>query len=307
MRRQSRHQRRRNRHDDHRELERPLAPQAIAEMAEQDPADRAHEIADGEDAEGVDEARQRVRRGKEARADDRREEGEHDEVVPLEQVADIAGRDGPEVEPLVTTFHARQHTASRRRRRPVSASALHCPGHGRGAHEGHGCRDRGRRHRGRIRGAPPRAARPPRHGARAGRDRLRRVGRQCGHDRLDRLGPCAGSARPPHRGQPRPVQGDGARSWRGHRAPAVGLAPGHPHRGAARLRARPRGGAPRARACDRAARHPRRPEPRARPEPGAPRRRLLAAALPGRSRAGHAGLRAGRRADRAPASSPITK
>ncbi len=187
------------------------------------------------------------------------------------------------------------------------ASALHCPGHGGGAHEGHRCRDRGRRHRGRIRGAPPRPARPPRHGARAGRDRLGRVGRQCGHDRFDRLGPCAGSAGPPHRGQPRPVQGDAARSWRGHRAPAVGLAPGHPHRGAARLRARPRGGAPRARACDRAARHPRRPEPRARPEPGAPRRRLLAAALPGRSRAGHAGLRAGRRAERAPASSPITK
>jgi hypothetical protein len=91
----------------------PLAPQAIAEMAERHPADRAHEVADGEDAEGVEEARQRVRRGKEARADERREEGEDDEVVPLEQVADIAGRDGPEVEPLVTVFHARQHTASR--------------------------------------------------------------------------------------------------------------------------------------------------------------------------------------------------
>ena len=101
-------------------------------------------------------------------------------------------------------------------------------------------------------------------------------------------------------GGPRPVQGVGDRSWRGHRAPAVGLAPGHPHRGAARLRPRPRGRAPRARACDRAARHPRGPRSLEPMSPRAPRRSLLAAPLPGRSRAGHACLRANRRADGRP-------
>jgi hypothetical protein len=66
--------------------ERPLALQAIAEMAEQHATDRSHRIADGELPERLDEIEEWIGRRKEARADDRRQKCEDDEVVPLRRI-----------------------------------------------------------------------------------------------------------------------------------------------------------------------------------------------------------------------------
>jgi hypothetical protein len=52
---------------DYRALERPLAPQGIAEMAEQHASDRPHQIADGEPPKRLDEAGEWIsRRGRSA-------------------------------------------------------------------------------------------------------------------------------------------------------------------------------------------------------------------------------------------------
>ena len=62
--------------------ERALPAMPVAELAEQEAADRPHEVANGEHAEGVQEAGERIGGREEPRSDHRREECEHDEVVP---------------------------------------------------------------------------------------------------------------------------------------------------------------------------------------------------------------------------------
>ena len=68
------------------------AAQPIADLPEEHASDGAHEIPGGEYAERVNERRDRVVGGKELRADERCEVTEYSEVVPLEEIADAAGK-----------------------------------------------------------------------------------------------------------------------------------------------------------------------------------------------------------------------
>ena len=77
-------------HDEDGQAEGACAPQTIADLPEEHASDGPHEIPGGENAERVDEARDRVVGGKELRADVRCEVAEDSEVVPLEEIADAA-------------------------------------------------------------------------------------------------------------------------------------------------------------------------------------------------------------------------
>jgi hypothetical protein len=72
---------------------------AIADMAEHDGADRAHEKSDCKRAEGREQRDDAVAGRKELLGQNRREEAVNGEVVPFEHVADDAGRDDPPQRP----------------------------------------------------------------------------------------------------------------------------------------------------------------------------------------------------------------
>src|SRR5437899_988113 len=63
----------------------------IADLAEEHAADWPHQITRRENAERVDESRDRIVGGEKLRADVRREIAEDREVVPLQQIADTTG------------------------------------------------------------------------------------------------------------------------------------------------------------------------------------------------------------------------
>jgi hypothetical protein len=79
-------------YQDRRDEHRP-PPVAIAEMAEDDAADRAGEIADREDRERQDERNERIARGKEGRADILGEHRVDDEIVEFERAAEAGEED----------------------------------------------------------------------------------------------------------------------------------------------------------------------------------------------------------------------
>lgn len=83
----------RHRHRDHRPEQRGTAADAVADMPEEDRAERPHEEPDGEDAEGGQQRGPRIVRGEIESADRAREETVDREVVPLHHVAGDAGRD----------------------------------------------------------------------------------------------------------------------------------------------------------------------------------------------------------------------
>jgi hypothetical protein len=85
----------RDAHQGHRQHEHPLAAQAIAEVAEDQAAERAGEVAGGERAEAGDRGQCRIEVGEEDLAEDHRaRRGVEKEVVVLDETAEEAGRDG---------------------------------------------------------------------------------------------------------------------------------------------------------------------------------------------------------------------
>ena len=77
-------------HQPRREHQRPLAAEAVPDMAEQRAADGAHEEGGGEDAEGRGEGHHRIAAREEIAPEDRGEIAIGREIVPFEGIADRA-------------------------------------------------------------------------------------------------------------------------------------------------------------------------------------------------------------------------
>ena len=86
-------------HQADRDEERALAPQPVADDAEDERAQRAEGEAGGEQAEGRDQRRGRVEPGEENLGDGRGEAAEDEEVVPFERGAGRRGDDHPRHRP----------------------------------------------------------------------------------------------------------------------------------------------------------------------------------------------------------------
>ena len=83
----------RDRHHGDRELERAFAPDPVAEMAEQHPAEWARQVANSKNRECVEKSREPVFGWEELRTNRRRQEAENGEVVPFKHVANRARDD----------------------------------------------------------------------------------------------------------------------------------------------------------------------------------------------------------------------
>ena len=115
-----------HRHRDHRPEQGGAAADAIADIAEQDGAERAHEEADREDGEGGEQGGPRVVTREVEVADGSGEEAVDREVVPLHDVAGDAGRDHPPARTV--SFRARHHPRFLgRHRSPARSSAVVSP------------------------------------------------------------------------------------------------------------------------------------------------------------------------------------
>ena len=111
----------RDRHRHDRDLQRAFAADPVAEMAEQETAERTRQIADGEHREGVEESGDRIFGGEELPADRRGEEAEDGKIVPLEHIADGPGNDRT---PVDIRHDRSPRNASNSRRRQVTGRRL---------------------------------------------------------------------------------------------------------------------------------------------------------------------------------------
>jgi hypothetical protein len=82
-------------HERHGQLKGTLSPEAITDVAEKDSTEWPNQKADGKNPERIQQLGKPVLGREEQAANDRREETEQAEVIPLEQVADSAGEYRP--------------------------------------------------------------------------------------------------------------------------------------------------------------------------------------------------------------------